>query len=128
MPEPTQQQQIKDLQDFTVRLQKEINELKKQLVERTPTEHNSTDISDSSTFESRVWEACLVAAITSMNNNPLTPKDETIRGNMIHKVLRQAEQWVDVARKYREEMEAQKLSKQKELSTDPLKSLLAKQP
>lgn len=128
MPEPTQQQQIKDLQDFTVRLQKEINDLKKQLAEHTPSEQDSTNISDSSTFESRVWEACLVAAISSMNNNPLTPKDETIRANMIHKVLKQAEQWVEVARVYREEMEQQKVNKQKELSTDPLKNLLAKQP
>lgn len=128
MPEPTQQQQIKDLQDFTVRLQKEINELKK-LAEHTPSESNTlSDISDSESFESRVWEACLVAAITSMNNNPLTPRDETIRGNMIHKVLKQAEQWVEVARTYKEEMEQQKANKQKELSTDPLKSLLAKQP
>ena len=125
MPEVSVQQQLKDLQDFTVRLQKEVNELKKQLADRPQEESQS--ISDDG-FEGRVWEACLVAAISSMNNNPLTPTDDKIKERMIHKALKQAETWVQVAKKYKEDIELQKANKQKELSTDPLKNLLAKQP
>lgn len=124
MPEVTVQQQLKDLQDFTVRLQKEVTDLKKQLASKPQVE--ATNLDDDG-FEGRVWEACLVAAISSMNNSPLTPRDEDIREKMIHKFLKQAETWVRVAKKYREDIELQKANKQKELSTDPLKNLLAKQ-
>jgi hypothetical protein len=115
---PTEAQTIKELQDFTVRLQKQINELKEQV--------NSTALDDTEpedTLESRVWEAVLSSVISNMlNPSQIMPTDPNVQQKMMTRALHLADKWVEAARLYKQEKEIQKAK----APIDPIKELLDK--
>jgi len=123
---PTQEQIIKDLQDFTVRLQKQVNDLQKKLDDISlvpsdtlvPSEYNEV-------FEDRVWESVLTATISNMlNPSQIIPPDERTQMKMMQRALGIADKWVEAAKEFKQEKENQK--KQKQTKADPIKELLDK--
>lgn len=121
---PSEAQIIKDLQDFTVRLQTQITKLTKQLddISLSPTQGESLVPSDN--FEERVWESVLSSVIANMlNPSQLMPSDPTAQQKMMTRALHMADKWVEAARKYKQEKEL--AAKDAEVK-DPIKELLDK--
>lgn len=116
---PTEAQTIKELQDFTVRLQKQINDLSsmfKQTIDQLTDTSTPADM-----FEEKVWESAIAATISSMTNtSQVLPSDPKVIDKMMIRALHNADKWVEAAKTYKTEKERQR----KEQRADPIKDLL----
>jgi hypothetical protein len=122
---PNEAQVIKDLQDFTVRLQKQVNELQKRLDDTSLVPSSiATELVPFDSFEDRVWESVLSTTIANMlHPGQILPTDTNTQMKMMMKALKTADMWVAAAKKYKQEKEEQRKEEKK---ADPIKELLNK--
>ena len=120
------EQKLKDVSEHNIRLQKQVNELKKEMDDISVPQVGQNDISVQSAFEERVWEAVLHSVISNMMNPSLIhTNEEKSRKRTIHKALETAEEWVNVSRIYLENRRVERENKEKEKASDPLATLIA---
>ena len=125
------QEQINDVHDHLVRLQKQVNEQGKiieelqlqlaTLQEQVPT----TTVLESGSFESKVWETVLVGALSaSLGPNKVLQDTPKAMQQLIGRAIRLADNGVKAAKEYQMEQEKNKELEEVAKANDPLKNLL----
>ena len=119
-------QQLNDLHDHLVRLQKQVDEQQMiilSLQESIP--DSPTYQLDISSFEAKVWETVMVGALTAaLGPNKVLQDTPKAMQQMIGRALRLADAGVEAARAYQKEQELMKKDKELALNNDPLKQLM----
>lgn len=116
-------QQLNDLHDHLVRLQKRVDELEALFDTRSISAVEGTTLVNS--FESKVWETVMVGALTAaLGPNKVLQDTPKAMQQMIGRALRLADSGVEAARAYQQEQELMKKDKELALNNDPLKQLM----
>ena len=121
-PSPTNYgEQLQDLHEHLVRLQKQVNEQQQiilSLQESTP------DISVPS-FYGKVWETVMMGALSaSLGPNKVIQDTPKAMQQMIGRALRLADAGVEAAKAYQKDQEQQRKDMEVSKNNDPLKQLL----
>lgn len=117
-------QQLNDLHDHLVRLQKQVND-QQQIILSLQQSVPDTVGAMINSFESKVWETVMVGALTAaLGPNKVLQDTPKAMQQMIGRALRLADSGVEAARAYQQEQELMKKDKELAQNNDPLKQLM----
>ena len=123
-------QQLNDLHDHLVRLQKQVSSLEStvlSLQESIP-DPGSMVLGESlvSNFESKVWETVMVGALTAaLGPNKVLQDTPKAMQQMIERALRLADSGVEAARAYQQAQDQMRKDKEVVKNNDPLRQLIS---